>query len=83
MLYGVVDAQPSKDLHHVIAIRRAPHLRMEPSNWLAVCSMHHEELERDEIEGMKTKRWSESYYHAAMGGVHHPSGVGKIEVGQG
>jgi hypothetical protein len=66
MLYGVQEAQPSQDMHHIIAIADAPSERMQRHNWLAVCRMHHEELERDQLEGQKTKNWSDCNYHQAM-----------------
>ncbi len=68
MLYGAVDAKPSKDMHHIHSIRSAPHLRMSPDNWLAVCGPCHEDIEGDEMQGMKVKRWSERAYNAAMEG---------------
>lgn len=66
MLFGVMEAQPSQDMHHIVAICNAPSERMQRSNWLALCRMHHEELERDEIEGLKTKRWSDENYHRSV-----------------
>lgn len=86
MLFGVMDAQPSQDMHHIVAICNAPNERMQRSNWLAVCRMHHEELERDEIEGLKTKRWSDENYHRLMDWSvvnhegHNPSGGGNNVV---
>ncbi len=68
MLSGVESAQPSQDMHHIIPIRIDPSLRMISSNWLAVCRYHHEELEKSELEGLKTKRWSLDHYHERMGG---------------
>ncbi len=66
MLYGAVDAKPSKDMHHIHSIRKAPHLRMDPSNWLAVCGLCHEAVEGQELEGMKIKAWSERSYNATL-----------------
>ena len=66
MLYGAVDAKPSKDMHHIHSIRNAPHLRMDSSNWLAVCGPCHEAIEGQELEGMKIKDWSVRSYNEAM-----------------
>jgi hypothetical protein len=66
MLYGVTDAKPSKDMHHIHSIRSAPQLRMQRSNWIAVCGPCHEDLEGDAMEGMKVKQWSERAYNAVL-----------------
>lgn len=66
MLYGAMDAKPSRDMHHIHSIRSAPQLRMQRSNWLAVCGSCHEDLEGDAVEGMKVKQWSQICYNAAM-----------------
>jgi hypothetical protein len=68
MLYGVINARPSRDMHHIEAIRRAPERRMDASNWLAVCGPCHEDLEGDSIAGAAVKRWSEGNYDGAMVG---------------
>ena len=66
-LFGVVDAKPSRDMHHIHSIASSPERRMDPNNWLAVCFVHHEELEGDPLEGMACKRWSLEHYDKAMG----------------
>ena len=66
MLYGAIDAKPSKDMHHIRSIRNAPHLRMDPSNWLAVCGPCHEAIEDRELEGMEIKAWSVRSYNATL-----------------
>jgi len=71
MLFGVLGAQPTQDMHHIIAIADSPQHRMARSNWLAVCRMHHEELERDELEGLATRRWSDQNYHRLMDWTVH------------
>ena len=68
MLWGVVDAKPSKDMHHIHSISTAPQLRMLESNWLAVCGSCHEAIEGQPIEGMQVKTWSVKAYHEAMEG---------------
>jgi 5-methylcytosine-specific restriction protein A len=68
MLYGAMDAKPSKDMHHIHSIRSAPHLRMSPDNWLAVCGPCHEDIEGDAMQGMEIKRWSEHAYSEALEG---------------
>ena len=67
MLHGVERAQPSEDMHHIHAIKDRPDLRMNRSNWLAVCAPCHEAIEGDAIEGMKIKRWSEENYDVECG----------------
>jgi 5-methylcytosine-specific restriction endonuclease McrA len=66
MLYGAIDAKPSRDMHHICSISDAPHLRMDPNNWLAVCGSCHEAIEGREIEGMEVKAWSVRSYSEAM-----------------
>ena len=66
MLWGVVDAKPSKDMHHIHSIQSAPQLRMQESNWLAVCGPCHEAIEGQPIEGMQVKAWSHDAYNKAM-----------------
>lgn len=68
MLYGAVDAKPSRDMHHIHAIKDAPQLRMVESNWLAVCRNCHEQLEGKPIDGQAVKRWSEMHYNGACYG---------------
>jgi len=62
MLYGILEAQPSQDMHHIIAINADPTQRMKRWNWLALCRTCHEHLEGNEQEGKATKRWSEQNY---------------------
>lgn len=62
MLYGIVEAQPSQDMHHITAIAVDSRQRMQRSNWLAVCRQHHEELEGNEMLGKEVKQWSEQNY---------------------
>lgn len=68
MLYGAVDAKPSRDMHHIASIRQSPHLRMVESNWLAVCGPCHEALEGKVLDGQAVKRWSEMHYNGACYG---------------
>ena len=77
MLYGVVGAQPSRDMHHIEPIRKAPERRMDASNWLAVCGPCHEDLEGDSLSGMAVKRWSEGNYDEAMAGIGDTGGIEK------
>ena len=74
MLYGAVDAKPSKDMHHIHSINSAPHLRMDRSNWLAVCGPCHEAIEGRELEGMEVKAWSLRAYSKALEGPGSISG---------
>jgi 5-methylcytosine-specific restriction protein A len=66
MLYGAIDAKASEEMHHIHSIRNAPHLRMDPSNWLAVCGPCHEAIEGRELEGMEVKAWSVRSYDATL-----------------
>jgi 5-methylcytosine-specific restriction endonuclease McrA len=66
MLHGAVNANLSKDMHHIVKITKSEHLKMEQSNWLALCVECHEALEKDELEGMKTKQWSDLHYEEAL-----------------
>lgn len=68
MLYGAVDAKPSRDMHHIASIRQAPHLRMVEPNWLAVCGPCHESLEGRVLDGQAVKRWSVVGYERALEG---------------
>lgn len=67
MIYGVINASPSRDLHHIVSIRDAPHLRMDRDNWLALCTSCHAAIEGDVTEGLKVKQWSEGSYYALVG----------------
>jgi hypothetical protein len=66
MLHGAIDAKPSKDMHHIHSISSAPHLRMDRSNWLAVCGPCHEAIEGRELEGMEIKAWSMRAYSSTL-----------------
>jgi cytochrome c553 len=74
MLYGVTDAKPSKDMHHIHSIAKAPSLASEASNWLAVCGPCHEAIEGDEAQGMAVKRWSDAGYDEALHGASQDRG---------
>lgn len=68
MLWGAMDAKPSRDMHHIHSIRSAPQLRMQESNWLAVCGPCHEAIEGLPIEGQRIKAWSRDAYNAMLEG---------------
>lgn len=82
MLYGAIDAKPSKDMHHIASIRQAPHLRMVESNWLAVCGPCHEALEGRVLDGQAVKRWSVAGYERALEGypVDEPGASKKSDL---
>ena len=65
---GVLSAQPSEEMHHVVSIADNPNRRMDSANWLALCRPCHELLEHDVFEGQKIKRWSECNYDNALNG---------------
>ena len=73
MLYGAVDAKPSRDMHHIHSISSSPHLRMDRGNWLAVCGPCHEAIESRELEGMEIKAWSVRAYSEAMEACNVPN----------
>lgn len=70
---GVIRANESVHMHHIHKIATNPNLRMDRSNWLAVCLDCHDVLENDPLQGMEVKRWSVDNYDAvlnqALGGV--------------
>lgn len=59
--------RPSVHLHHIKKIVDAPWLRMQRSNWLAVCDEHHELVERDEAMAVRAKAMGDEVYSAAGG----------------
>ena len=65
---GVIDANPSEEMHHIESIASNPGKRMSRDNWLAVCKSCHQELEGDVAKGKQVKRWSESNYEDALNG---------------
>lgn len=62
MLVGVIDANPSMHMHHITPIQESEAMRMNPSNWLAVCIECHDAVEGDVMQGMQIKAWSEANY---------------------
>lgn len=62
----VIGARPSTSMHHIHKITDAPQLRMQRSNWLALCEEHHSELEDDTGKALACKRWSERHYEEVM-----------------
>lgn len=66
MIHGAIAANPSAEMHHIYKIATNPHLRMVRDNWLALCRFHHEELENDLQESLKTKQWSEANYERIL-----------------
>jgi predicted HNH restriction endonuclease len=62
MVVGVIEANPSEDMHHIVAIQESESMRMNPNNWLAVCNECHDILEGDAMAGMQVKAWSEQNY---------------------
>lgn len=66
MSMGVIGAKASMQMHHIVKITNASGLRMQRSNWLAVCDECHERLEADEAQGKAVKAWSEANYESAL-----------------
>ena len=62
MLVGVIESNPSEDMHHITPIQESEALRMNPSNWLAVCTECHDAIEGDVMQGMQIKAWSDLNY---------------------
>jgi 5-methylcytosine-specific restriction endonuclease McrA len=56
--HGVLTANASVDLHHIVKIIDAPSQRMVRANWLAVCKDCHAKLENDAEAGQAAKAWS-------------------------
>lgn len=65
---GVMYSKASEEMHHIVSITDNSRLRMDSSNWLALCRPCHEMLESDVFEGQKIKRWSERNYDNALNG---------------
>ncbi len=59
---GVIGARPTTAMHHIHKIRHKPELRMQRSNWLAVCDEHHEQCETDVAYALNVKQWSDANY---------------------
>jgi len=68
-LYGVEQANPTEDMHHIYAIASNPELRMKRSNWLALCRPCHEQIEGDAMAGLEIKSKS-NQYDWLIGGHH-------------
>ncbi len=68
MTFGPIEANVSEHMHHIVKITDSPHLRMDWSNWLAVCQACHEQLERDQLQAMKVKAWSVQHYIDTLNG---------------
>jgi predicted HNH restriction endonuclease len=66
MIVGVIDANSSEQLHHIISIQESEAMRMNPTNWLAVCLPCHDILEGDAMAGMQVKQWSLANYENVL-----------------
>ena len=66
MLVGVITANPSEQMHHIVAITESESLRMNPTNWLAVCVPCHDAIEGDSVAGMEVKQWSLANYETVL-----------------
>jgi len=64
--FGALHANTAKHMHHIQRISDRPDLRMERSNWLSVCVPCHEVLEKDVIQAMAVKAWSEEHYDKTL-----------------
>jgi len=62
MIVGVVESNPSEQMHHIVSIQESKALRMNPNNWLAVCLTCHDAIEGDAMAGMQVKAWSDANY---------------------
>ena len=62
MIVGVIESKPSMHLHHITPIQESEAMRMNPSNWLAVCIECHDAIEGDVMQGMQIKAWSDANY---------------------
>ena len=70
MEVGVIEANPSAEMHHIVAIVDSPTRRMDHMNWLAVCKCCHEQLEHDSLSGIAVKQWSIEHYEDEINGVY-------------
>jgi hypothetical protein len=66
MLVGVIAANPSEQMHHIVSIQESELLRMNFNNWLAVCLLCHDLLEGDSVAGMAVKQWSLTNYETVL-----------------
>ena len=66
MLVGVIAANPSEQMHHIVSIQESEAMRMNPINWLAVCLPCHDLLEGDSMAGMAVKQWSLANYETVL-----------------
>lgn len=71
---SVIGAKPTIAMHHIQKISDRPDLRMDRSNWLAVCQDHHDELENDIARATEIKRWAERHYAQALSITPPPGG---------
>jgi len=62
MTVGLLESNPSEELHHIFAIQDHPDYRMVSDNWLAVCHDCHQLLEGQSAEGLRVRRWSDKNY---------------------
>jgi len=67
MQFGVIRANDSESMHHIYPIAEHPQMRMENSNWLALCTHCHNDIEGDILEGLKIKNWSLTNYCKELG----------------
>lgn len=68
MLVGVLEANPSEELHHISSIVLNRNNRMNPNNWLSLCRPCHEEIEEDTAQGFAVRRWSDNHYEDRING---------------
>ena len=66
MLVGVIAANPSEQMHHIVSIQESESMRMNPDNWLAVCLPCHDAIEGDSVAGMAVKQWSLDNYEKVL-----------------
>lgn len=64
--YGVLNANPSKHMHHIVKVRDDESLRMASGNWLAVCVGCHNAIENDAARARVVKNWSSVNYEKVM-----------------
>lgn len=64
--YGVLNANPSRHMHHIIKIRDDESIKMASGNWLAVCIGCHNAVENDVARARVVKNWSMANYERVM-----------------
>jgi hypothetical protein len=66
MRFGVMSANPSRDMHHIVKIVDNRDMKMDSNNWLALCRDCHQEIEGNTTIGYNVKQWSLANYNEVI-----------------